>query len=76
MKMTNNKSNDSKEELAITKTPDTGELINIENAREGVQVTIPAYDNMREGDEIQIYWGDEWNIEEGEEKEREKKNQE
>ncbi|MED1559912.1 hypothetical protein ACQKD9_05580 [Bacillus paramycoides] len=74
--MTNNKSNDSKEELAITKTPDTGELINIENAREGVQVTIPAYDNMREGDEIQIYWGDEWNIEEGEEKEREKKNQE
>ncbi|WP_025149533.1 hypothetical protein [Bacillus sp. H1a] len=74
--MTNNKSNDSKEELAIPKTPDTDELINIENAREGVQVTIPAYDNMREGDEIQIYWGDEWNIEEGEENEREKKNQE
>ncbi|MFL0490531.1 MULTISPECIES: hypothetical protein [Bacillus] len=74
--MTNNKSNDSKEELAIPKIPDTDELINIEDAREGVQVIIPAYENMREGDGIQIYWGDEWNIEEGEKKEREKKNQE
>lgn len=72
MKMTNDKSNDSKEELAIPKIPGTDELINIEDAREGVQVTIPAYDKMREGDEVQIYWGDEWNIEEGEKKKENK----
>lgn len=72
MKMTNDKSNDTKEELAPPRITDTDELINIEDAREGVQVTIPAYDNMREGDEVQIYWGDEWNIEEGEKKKENK----
>ncbi|MDR4163687.1 hypothetical protein [Bacillus paranthracis] len=70
--MTNDKSNDTKEELAPPRITDTDELINIEDAREGVQVTIPAYDNMREGDEVQIYWGDEWNIEEGEKKKENK----
>ncbi|HDR4864604.1 TPA: hypothetical protein QCR55_000936 [Bacillus cereus] len=70
--MTNDKSNDSKEELAPPRITNTDELINIEDAREGVQVTIPAYDNMREEDEVQIYWGDEWNIEEGEKKKENK----
>ncbi|MGQ7772730.1 hypothetical protein [Bacillus sp. WC2507] len=70
--MTNDKSNDSKAELAPPRITDTDELINIEDAREGVQVTIPAYDNMREEDEVQIYWGDEWNIEEGEKKKENK----
>ncbi|HFK1771013.1 MULTISPECIES: hypothetical protein [Bacillus] len=70
--MTNDKSNDTKEELAPPRITDTAELINIEDAREGVQVTIPAYDNMRKGDEVQIYWGDEWNIEEGEKKKENK----
>lgn len=70
--MTNDKSNDTKEELAPPRITDTDELINIEDAREGVQVTIPAHDNMREGDEVQIYWGDEWNIEEGEKKKENK----
>ncbi|MGG0184865.1 hypothetical protein [Bacillus rhizoplanae] len=66
--MDNNKSNASKEELAIQNILDTYKLINMEDAREETEVTIPAYENMREGDTIDVFWGDEWNIEKGEKK--------
>lgn len=68
MNMDNNKSNASKEELAIQNILDTYKLINMEDAREETEVTIPAYENMREGDTIDVFWGDEWNIEKGEKK--------
>lgn len=51
--MTTNKSNDSEKEL----TPLDIDMIDIEDAREGVQVTIPPYTNMKVGDKIQLYWG-------------------
>ncbi|MFJ8240806.1 hypothetical protein [Bacillus tropicus] len=70
--MTNDKSNDSKEELTPPRITDTEGLTNREDAKEGVQVTIPAYESMREGDRIDVFWGDEWNIEEGEKKKENK----
>ncbi|MGU3373081.1 hypothetical protein [Bacillus mycoides] len=51
--MTTNKSNDSEKEL----TPLDIDIIDMGDARKGVQVTIPAYTNMEAGDTIQLYWG-------------------
>ncbi|MBO1582397.1 hypothetical protein [Bacillus sp. XF8] len=56
--MSTNKPNSSKKELAPKKIQHTNEL----NATEDV--------NMQDGDGISIYWGDEWNIEEGEKKQK------
>ncbi|MBK5431804.1 hypothetical protein ACFVWC_18115 [Bacillus mycoides] len=50
--MVTNKSNDSEKELK----PLDIDMIDMEDAREGVQVTIPAYTNMKAGDTIQLYW--------------------
>ncbi|MCM0004269.1 hypothetical protein [Bacillus paranthracis] len=54
--MSDNKSN---EEVAPKKIQNTDELINAEDA------------SMQDGDGISIYWGDEWNIEKGEERKKE-----
>ncbi|MDM5189891.1 hypothetical protein QUF99_21965 [Bacillus sp. DX4.1] len=62
--MTTNKSNDSEKKLQ----PQTNNTIDEKDVIEGIKVEIPAYKNMQAGDTIEIYWGDEWNIEKKEEK--------
>ncbi|MDZ5608193.1 hypothetical protein U2I54_14105 [Bacillus pseudomycoides] len=59
--MSTNKPNSSpKEDLTPKKIQHTNEL----NATEDI--------SMQDGDGISIYWGDEWNIEEGEKKQKNK----
>ncbi|MGF9965951.1 hypothetical protein [Bacillus rhizoplanae] len=56
--MPTNESNNSKKELASRKTQNIDELNDTEEV------------SMQDGDGISIYWGDEWNIEKGEEKKK------
>jgi hypothetical protein len=58
MNMPTNESNNSKKELASRKIQNIDELNDVEDV------------NMQDGDGISIYWGDEWNIEKGEEKKK------
>lgn len=56
--MPTNESNNSKKELASRKIQNINESNDVEDV------------SMQDGDGISIYWGDEWNIEKGEEKKK------
>ena len=65
-----NKSNNPKESLALQKNKNMDGLINAEDASEEIQTAIEPKVSMQEGDRVSIYWGDEWNIEEGEKRKK------
>ncbi|PFK39150.1 hypothetical protein COI93_14220 [Bacillus cereus] len=70
--MTINKSNDQKKELALQKNINMDGLINQKDVSEGIQDIIEPEIGTQEGDRASIYWGDEWNIEEGEKRSKKK----
>lgn len=70
--MTINKSNDPKEDLALQKNKNMDGLIKAEDASKEIQAVIESKVSMQKEDRASIYWGDEWNIEEGEKSKRKK----
>ncbi|MBC6973418.1 hypothetical protein H9I32_13910 [Bacillus sp. Xin] len=70
--MTINKSNDPKKELALQKNSNMDGLINLKDVSEGIQDIVEPETSTQEGNRASIYWGDEWNVEEGEKRSRKK----
>ncbi|HEK9103970.1 hypothetical protein [Bacillus cereus] len=70
--MTINKSNDPQKELALQKNSNMDGLTNLKDVNEGIQDIVEPETSTQEENRASIYWGDEWNIEEGEKRSRKK----